>query len=269
MEHMAAERLGPQRSKTRESLAKLRLLLRGEPNLDARDDTEFLLAFLQHTDFNEDLAYVRMKKYYRNRAVYPKVFDNLVPSNEMDALSKNVIATLPGLDKHGRPVLLLRLGKWDTKTPQHLLNRVLILWFDHLSSSLASQMAGVTLLVDFDDCKPTTLFSFELGLIKQIIQYLHDCLPVSVRQIHVVRQLLFFNVFFTLIRPFLSKDEVQMFQLHGHNYERLYGDIPKENLPSDYGGDIMSIDFDGLYRNLRMKDKEFIENNRYGYIKKC
>lgn len=83
----------------------------GEPELNARSDADFLLRYLRFTNLDEVRAHKIIKGYYKHRARYPKIFDQLTPTNVAEDFSRHLVSVLPERDNHGQPVLLVRIGK--------------------------------------------------------------------------------------------------------------------------------------------------------------
>lgn len=256
---------GDSAMRERESLAKLRLLLKSEPGLDARSDTEFLLRYLRFAGSDEASAHKRIRGYYKHRARYPKIFDQLTPTNVAEPFSQHLVSVLPERDNHGQPVVVIRIGAWTSDLSQVLFNRVVAVILEYVALDVASQKSGVSVLLDFDSWTITKTFNLEIGLVKQAAQMIQEVVPFRINQAHVVRQPNAFNVLFTLIKPFLGKSEVERFLLHGTAFETLHKHIPKSSLPEEYGGDGPSVDFQGCFQRLKLQEQEFIDNNRYGF----
>lgn len=254
--------------KQTESLAKLRLLLKGEPELNARSDADFLLRYLRFTNSNEVMAHKVIKGYYKHRARYPKIFYQLTPTNVAEDFSRHLVSVLPERDNHGQPVILIRIGAWSSDLAQMNFNRIVALTLEHVAMDAASQKSGVSTVLDFDSWSITKMINLDIGLVKQAAQMIQELLPFRVNQAHVVRQPNAFNIFFALIKPFLGKAEVERFLFHGTNFEALHTHIPKSSLPKEYGGDGPSIDYNGYFEKIKRQEQEFIDSACYGYTRK-
>ncbi|KAK8766527.1 hypothetical protein V5799_006692 [Amblyomma americanum] len=184
----------------------------------------------------------------------------------MKADGRKLAVVLPNKDAHGRPMLLIKLGAWDPASlPQFRFQRAVNVWLEQLTRDPASQAVGICVILDFGGWSASKILACELGLVKQAIRFLQDVLPLRITKVHVVKQPKTFNMFFSLLKPFLSKDELSRFQLHGDCFEKLRTEVPENHLPSEYGGTAPSLDFDGIWERLREEDGEFRENNIYGY----
>ncbi|XP_040065696.2 alpha-tocopherol transfer protein-like [Ixodes scapularis] len=264
----ASDNHGDGAMKQRESLAKLRLSLKGEPELNARSDADFLLRYLRFTNSDEVRAHKIIKSYYKHRARYPKIFDQLTPTNVAEDFSRHLVSVLPERDNHGQPVLLVRIGAWPSDLAQINFNRLVALTLEHVAMDAASQKSGVSILLDFDSWSIAKMMTLDIGLVKQAAQMIQELLPFRVNQAHVVRQPNAFSIFFSLMKPFLGKAEQDRFLFHGTNFEALHTHIPKSSLPKEYGGDGPCINYDGYFERIKRQEQEFIDIACYGYTRK-
>ena len=70
-----------------------------------------------------------MKRYYKFRATHPRYCENLIPSNEKEALLSGILRTLPIRNNDGGRLLLLEGGKkWKPKecSPDKMLRAVIL-----------------------------------------------------------------------------------------------------------------------------------------------
>lgn len=250
----------------RAALAKLRLELKADANLNARSDADFLLRFLRFTNFGVESALAIIRKYYKIKSSCPKVLKDLVPSDEAKSLGRNLVVALPHKDAVGRPILLIKLGAWDPSSlPQFRFQRAVNVWLEHLTRDPATQTAGISTILDFSGWTASKILACQIGLVRQACRLVQECLPLKITKVHVVNQPKTFDVFFALLKPFFNKEELSRFQLHGDNFEKMHLDVPRNILPEEYGGTGSPIDFEGLCERLQEEDGEFKENNAYGY----
>ncbi|CAN7936960.1 unnamed protein product, partial [Ixodes hexagonus] len=189
----------------REALTKLTQLLLGEPDLNARTDTEFLLRFLRVRRFKVNVALKTIKNYYRNRAVYAASFSGLTPSSvKQEAKSLHIV--MPERDVSGRLVLLTRIGAWMPESVSYEeFQQAGVMCLDHMANDPSSQMAGISYVVDFEGYTTNKMFSCNLSLMKRGLHYLQDSLPLRTKAIHVVRESYAFDLLLTVLRPFIKK----------------------------------------------------------------
>ena len=86
---------------------------------------------------------------------------------------------------------------------------------------------------------------FLLEYLKIHTFFLFAGVPGKLRAIHVLNVVYFFDKILTLIKPFLKAEVLRNLFLHPSNtdMEKFYRDyIPKSCLPSDFGGDLASVE---------------------------
>ncbi|XP_049525260.1 alpha-tocopherol transfer protein-like [Dermacentor silvarum] len=241
-------------SDAKTALDEMRLALKDDARLCARRDTVFLLPFLRFTKFDVEAALAKTRMYYRRRSSCPKVLKDLKASEEIKSQARGLVAALPGKDTRGRPVLLLKLGAWDPSSlPQFRVQRAVNLWLEQLTRDPATQDAGICFILDFGGWSFSKIRACEIGLARKAIRLLQDGLPLEITRAHVLRQPRTFSIFFSLLKPFMSKDELARFHLHGEDFGNLHAEVPKDILPKEYGGTAV-FDFEGLWERLRGQD---------------
>lgn len=133
--------------------------------------------------------------------------------------------------------------------------------FDMVSMFWLAQVGtypGHVVLMDF---KGSTVSHFtKIGLLhmKKYLMYFQEALPVRVKGIHFINTPPFIDLLLSLMKPFMSKELLDMarkiflnslhfyifsfqFHIYGENYESLYKFIPRKCLPKDYGGEAPKI----------------------------
>ncbi|CAN7980936.1 unnamed protein product [Ixodes pacificus] len=110
LQRIAYEELGETDQGRADALARLNQLLDEDPELNARRDNVFLLRYIRVRKYNIEATLATLKFYYKNRAAYPSIYDNFLPSNAKPA-SRRIFMVLPNPDVHGRRVMLIRSGE--------------------------------------------------------------------------------------------------------------------------------------------------------------
>lgn len=72
-------------------------------------------------------------------------------------------------------------------------------------------------------------------------KYVQETVPINTKSTHILNTSPFVDKFMALIRPVLKKEIVDSFTFHSDNYETLYEAVPKQLLPTEYGGEAGSI----------------------------
>ncbi|KAL1422160.1 hypothetical protein MTO96_022374 [Rhipicephalus appendiculatus] len=229
----------------------------------------FLLRFLRVRKYDVEAALRTIRNYYRIRNTSGPVFHDFLPCKVTSATRK-LMMVMPDRDVHGRPIFLYKPGSWILDETSYIeMHRALMLCLEHLANDPATQTLGMVILFDYAGFTPEKLLSFNMGLIRRGVEYLQDCMPMRLEAIHTVRQGVAFDMFFTLIKPFLKSKLIQRFRLYGEKFEDLHKEIPPSVLPEEYGGRGPPPDFDGFWGELEKHEDEYRENGSYGYVRKA
>ncbi|XP_077483824.1 alpha-tocopherol transfer protein-like [Amblyomma americanum] len=267
LQRIAEEELGGTPTRRHEMLAKLKDLLSEEEDLNARNDDQFLLRFLRVRKYNLGAALHTIRNYYRIRNTSGPVFRDFQPSKVSPATRK-LMMVMPETDVHGRPILLFKPGSWILDETSHVdMHRALMLCLESLAKNPVTQTLGMVILFDYAGFTPEKLLAFNMGLLRRGVEYLQDCMPMRLEAVHTVRQGLAFDMFFTLIKPFLKTKLIQRFRLYGEKFEDLHKEISPSILSDEYGGQAPSPDFEGFWGELEELQEEYKENSAYGYIR--
>ncbi|CAN8031193.1 unnamed protein product [Ixodes persulcatus] len=267
LQRIADEELGETDQGRADALARLNQLLDEEPELNARRDNVFLLRYIRVRKFNIEATLATLKFYYKNRAAYPCIYDNFLPSNAKPA-SRRIFMVLPNADVHGRRVLLIRSGSWIPSLSTHSeAQQAMHLVLEFLAADPSSQTVGITVLVDDQGLCMSKLFSVNIGLLKQCTEFMLKCLPFRLKAIHVIRQSFVYDILMSIIRHLISRKYVERIHLHGMNFEGLHKELPADTLPEEYGGSGPALDFDAFWSLVDAQELSFVENNGYGYLK--
>ncbi|KAM7313838.1 alpha-tocopherol transfer protein-like [Ixodes scapularis] len=265
LRRIAEEELGETDSGREEALEKLTQLLQNEPDLDARTDPEFLLRFLRVRKYNVDAALNTIKNYYKGRVALGSSFKGLTPAS-VNPDAKELFIVMPERDRHGRLIILMRLGAWMPEVvPYCDFQQTGMMCLDHVASDPSSQTAGVTLMADFEGFTASKMLSCGVGLMRRGLDYLQNCLPIRLKAQHIVRESYVFDLLYALLRPFIKKKMTSRIHCHGYNFETLHEQIDPRALPEEFGGQGKPHDFDAFWKRLHDKEHIFAENNRYGY----
>ncbi|KAG5680467.1 hypothetical protein PVAND_009975 [Polypedilum vanderplanki] len=71
---------------------------------------------------------------------------------------------------------------------------------------------------------------------KFYMKYLQESTPIRVVQVHIINPSSNVYRMFSMMRPFMTKELLDVFHIHSNGYEALYDYVPKELLPTEYGG---------------------------------
>ncbi|KAK8770891.1 hypothetical protein V5799_025865 [Amblyomma americanum] len=140
-----------------------------------------------------------------------------------------------------------------------------LICMEHIAADPAAQVLGVVLLVDYAEFTADKILSLSIGLIRRALEYIQDCMPMRMKAVHIVRQPYAFDLFFSLIKPFIKAKLAERFRFHGENFEKLHEQISPKTLPEEYGGQGPPVDPDAFWSRVDAEEEVFAEANRFGY----
>ncbi|XP_035205597.1 uncharacterized protein LOC118180640 [Stegodyphus dumicola] len=111
MEKIAESELGETELIRKESLEKLKQLLKEVPDLNPLLEDDFLIKFLRVRKFNVQRALNTLIKYYATKKMYSKLYSDLLPSEMKTTLEKKALYVLPKKPTFGPSVYWGRFGK--------------------------------------------------------------------------------------------------------------------------------------------------------------
>lgn len=121
--------------------------------------------------------------------------------------------------------------------------------------------SGTIFIDDLEGATIWHLFQPSISSIRKGMKFLQEASPLDVKAIHIMNTVPFVNMIINMVKPFLRSELMNKIHFHPSNmdYEKFYADcIPKSHLPSDYGGDLESIEI--LHNRQR---KTFMEMRDY------
>lgn len=255
-----------------EAMTALREMLREDKELKSPYENDpWLLRFLRPCKFYPESSYALIKRYYAFKTKHANIYDGLMPSNTTSVFEHNVLMVLPNRDQFGRRMLILELGKkW--KHNQLSLDEVFKGAVLHLEAALLepeTQVCGAVVIFDMDGLSMAQTMQFTPPFAKRIVDWLQDCVPCRIKNLHVVNQPYIFNIVFALFKPFLKDKLKKRIVFHGTDRKSLHKYISPKCLNDTYGGtlEVPRISGNEWLKLLKMCDKEYEEINSYGYKK--
>ncbi|KAK3933413.1 Alpha-tocopherol transfer protein-like [Frankliniella fusca] len=104
---------------------------------------------------------------------------------------------------------------------------------------LTGPQKGYFILFDMTGVKLGHLTRLNLGLLKKFFMFIQEANPVRLKGIHVVNTMPILDKIMFLIKPFMKKELHSLLHFYSSSeLEKLYEFIPKDCLPSDFGGSL-------------------------------
>jgi hypothetical protein len=202
-----------------------------------------LRTFLRGCKFSLEKVKQKLDMYYTMRTAIPEFFaDRDISRPELaEVLDIADIPPLPGLTPAGCRVVCLRAVERENM-PDNVAHgmKVAMMIGDLRLKMEEVGVAGDVYVLDASAATPTHFAKFTPSLVKKFLVCVQEAFPVRLKEIHVINVSPLVDKIMTFVKPFLKEKIRDRIFLHS-NLEDLYKYIPKEMLPSEYGGDAGSI----------------------------
>ncbi|XP_055375202.1 alpha-tocopherol transfer protein-like [Condylostylus longicornis] len=206
-----------------------------------------LLLFFNACNFKTEYALNVIKIYYNCRKNAPEHFDNRDPYSDeiQQCLENQYYIPIPPYEKGGYLIVYHQL---QNSTPSNYIFtnavKTYCMTIDYAIQKYGPA-PGVIFIFDMKTVRLMHLFQAKISGIKKLLTYLQYGLPAKVARIHVLNTSSIFNRILTMIKPFLQKELLEIIHTHptDMDYEEFFKKwIPKTHMPSDYGGDMPSVE---------------------------
>ncbi|CRK97572.1 CLUMA_CG010958, isoform A [Clunio marinus] len=181
----------------------------------------------------------------------PQLFTNRdIMSEEIQtAMSVTKLTAFPKLTSENYRIFMTRIDP----DPTH---------FDYLQSIRSALMLYDACDVMYDDEENKTIASGYIFIVdakgmsfqhsmkamkhfstaRLYTRYVQEAVPFVIKKMHVFNSSWVLDRMFKLFRPFIKKEIYEMINFHTEGPHLMTNYLPKEFLPSDYGGDLQPID---------------------------
>ncbi|XP_060066863.1 alpha-tocopherol transfer protein-like [Ylistrum balloti] len=245
----------------------LRDMVLKQRDLKVRTDDAFLLRFLRAKKFDYDRAFQLIMTHYKMKVENKEIFTNLRPSAVKHVLDDGVTGVLASRDKEGRPVIVLRPGKWDVS--RYGLDDIFRTNFMTLSKLIEdeeTQVNGLIMVIDLKEMGWNHAKNVSPFYAKRVASLLQDAFPARFKGLHYLHQPSFFDYVFSIVKQFLKEKTVSRLHFHGEKPEGLTEYIDKANLPKEYGGELPPFSNKDWAETLLKCDEQFDQEAKYGLL---
>ncbi|KAI5737087.1 hypothetical protein M8J76_009919 [Diaphorina citri] len=258
--------------RVQESLRQLKQMLKEDNSLYFKDDDFLLQVFLRKTKYYPESAFQLMKRVADFKHKNADILGNLLPQDEKESfLNTKVVNVLVDRDQNGRRVLLICIGSpWDPKvlSTDQILR---VLYLIHLAAirEPESQVRGGVIVLDFDGLSTKQALQFTPTFSYKLLTFIQDALPLRVKEVHIVKEPIYFNLVWRLFKPFIREKLQKRMYFHGNKMSSLHKYIHPDTLPADYGGNKPKINYSSAqwYPVLDEIEDSIVEWNTFGHVK--
>lgn len=216
-----------------------------QPHLPQFDDDKRIMTFLRGCKFSLERCKQKLDMYFTMRAVIPEFFANRdITRPSLQEVAKHVqIPPLPGLTKNGRRVILMRgLVKDIPITVSNITEAMKMVFMigDIRLKEETHGVAGDVYVFDATIATPAYFAKFTPTLVKKFLVCAQEAYPAKMKEVHIINISPIIDTILNFVKPFL-KEKIRNRIFTHSNIETLYNHIPKEIMPTEYGGDAGSI----------------------------
>lgn len=144
---------------------------------------------------------------------------------------------LAGLTENGRRVIIMRGIDKDLPTPNvaEVMKLVLMIGDVRLKEELVG-VAGDVYVLDASVATPAHFAKFTPAIVKKFLVCVQEAYPVKLKEVHVVNVSPLVDTIVNFVKPFIKEKIRNRIFMHS-DMKTLYDYIPREILPTEYGGD--------------------------------
>ncbi|CAH2988926.1 unnamed protein product [Chilo suppressalis] len=257
--------------RVKEGLKRTRELLKQNPDLYFGDDDEIFTIFLRPCKWYPESALALMRRVAEFKRDNAHLLSGLRPEHMKDTVLKcNTATILPKRDHKNRRVTIANGGSiWD---PSKANVDELFKWFYLLHIVLLlepeTQVNGMVSILDYHNMGWSQVTAVTPSSSRRQLSFLQDASAVRLKEVHVLRQPMIFNVLWNVLKPFVKEKLKKRLMFHGSKFSSLHKHIPSAHLPAEYGGELPPTDYSGvpLYEVLQ-ENRAFIEKwDSYGFV---
>ncbi|CAG5133157.1 unnamed protein product, partial [Candidula unifasciata] len=94
-----------------------------------------------------------------------------------------------------------------------------------------------------------------------------DVVPMRLRRYDFVKEPTFWDMVFTVLKPFMKAKLLNRVLLNGDKFDKLHSSINSEFLPTDLGGKLPAHSNKEFIESLLASDAQFEEDHKFGFVK--
>ncbi|KAF5307396.1 hypothetical protein FQR65_LT06910 [Abscondita terminalis] len=225
-----------------------------------------LILFLHSCYFSIELAKTTIDNFYTYRTHSPEMFSNCNPTNSALRLTLDNIffADLPKRSPEGYRILLCKLVNLNANVYQFNNHAKLFDMCVMQSYHENGPAEGLIVIIDMQAFTVSHLMKVHALQMKKVLMYLQEALPVRLKALCYLHTGSVMDGLMAIMKPFLKPSLTEVFHFFT-NPEEMFKLIPKECLPSDYGGGLDSIKtLHGIMIKRYLENKSFFqEEDKY------
>ena len=244
----ARDDLGEDPARLSEDLAAIKSWIKKSAHLHSiRQDDEFLTMFLRGCKFSLERTKEKLDFHFSVRGNLPSWFDDWDPRKpELRHIIKaGGVLALPGYDRHGRKVVVMRGGKSDPNTMKKddEFKASTMMMEMAMAGDKQAVIRGVVLLQDLSGMTASHAMSMTPAIAKRAMTVWQDAYPTRPKALHFVNMPPVIESVFKMVQSFQKQKMRERNHVHPvGDLSAMQADLGLEVLPKEYGGTNSSLE---------------------------
>jgi len=246
LQEAAKNNLGEDPARLAQDLASIKAWIAKSPHLHSiRQDDGFLITFLRGCKFSLERTKEKLDFHFTVRGNLPSWFDGWDPRfPEIKHIIKaGIYIPLPGYDRHGRKVIVMRggLSDPDTMKKDDEFKTSTMVMESAMNGDHQAVICGVVLIQDLDNM--TLAHAISPAMAKKAMTVWQDAYPTRPKALHFINMPPVMESLFKMVQGFQKEKMRQRNHVHPKgDYSKMQEDLGLEVLPKEYGGTNTSLD---------------------------
>ncbi|KAH8384710.1 hypothetical protein KR093_005745 [Drosophila rubida] len=235
----AQEELGEVPDRIPEDIEALRTWIAKQPHLRARQDAQFLIAFLRGCKYSLEKSKMKLDNFYALRGAVPELYKNrFVGEKQLNILKTGCLLRLSQpLQADGPRIHISRYGQYDSNkySIAEVMQVNTMLGEIQIREDDNAMVSGFVEIIDMKGVSAGHIFQFDVVLVKKLAVLGDKALPYRPKGFHFINAPTTTEKAMSIAKSLMSDKIRKRFHIHS-KLESLYQYVPKECLPIEYGG---------------------------------
>lgn len=240
----AQEELGEVPDRISEDIEALRTWISKQPHLKARQDAQFLVAFLRGCKYSLEKTKLKLDNFYAMRGAVPELYKNrFVGEKQLNILKTGCLLRLSQpLQADGPRIHISRYAQYDSNkySIAEVMQVNTMLGEIQIREDDNAMVSGFVEIIDMKGVTAGHMFQFDVVLIKKLAVLGDKALPYRPKGFHFINAPSTAETAMSIAKSLMSDKIRKRFHIHS-KLDTLYQYVPKECLPVEYGGTNGSI----------------------------
>jgi len=231
-----------------DAMDTLRKWISQSPHLQNINHDDFVLkAFIRGCKYSLEKAKEKLDFFFTVRTTLPDWFEDWDPAlpATKNFLERGVYLPLPGYDKQGRFVILMRPGKQDPtfmKIEEGFKVSTMLIELA-LRNNDQAQVKGFVIIQDMSEMHSGHVSLLTPAIAKKAMTVWQDSSPQNPKAMHVLNMPGIMESLFRMVQSLQKEKLRKRNQIHPKgDYSKMIEDVGLDVLPKDYGGNNVSCE---------------------------